>query len=168
MQPVASYCPSCRNPLAPGARFCSTCGQTISQQQPYRQQQPYPPQQPISGPTYHLGGVSADERNTAMACHLVSFLGYLIPFADLIATIVIWSSKKDQSAFVREHGAEALNYQISFYIYALISLVLTFVLIGFLMLAALTIFDITVTIIAAVKASNGERYRYPLTIRFVQ
>ena len=173
MQPVTTYCPSCGHRIASDARFCPTCGRVVDQQ-PRPPQQPYPPQpsyparQPAYGQTYQLGATTADERNTAMACHLVSFLGYLIPPFDIVAIILIWSSKKDQSAFVREHGTEALNYQISYYIYLLISLILTFVLIGFVMLAALTIFDITVTIIAAIKASNGERYRYPLTIRFVQ
>jgi uncharacterized Tic20 family protein len=75
--------------------------------------------------------------------------------------------KGKDSAFVRRHSVESLNFQISLLIYLAISFVLVFVLIGFFMLAAVGIFALIVIILATVKAANGEDYRYPLCIRLV-
>jgi uncharacterized Tic20 family protein len=111
---------------------------------------------------------ASDERMWAMLCHLASLIGWILPFGDLIATLLIWLFKRDQSAFVERHGREALNYQISFYIYALIGLALSCVYIGFFILAALAIFDMVGMIKAAIAANRGEEYRYPLTIRLIK
>ncbi|MBP1464432.1 DUF4870 domain-containing protein [Candidatus Chloroploca sp. M-50] len=101
-------------------------------------------------------------------CHLATLIGWIIPFSDLIITAVIWSTRKDTSEFVRFHGLEALNYQITFYLATIIAVALTWVLIGIPLLALLMIIDITVPIFMAIKASNGEMRRYPLILRLVQ
>jgi len=75
--------------------------------------------------------------------------------------------KKDESAYVREHASESLNFQISVTLWSIVCLVLMFVLIGFLLIFVLLIMDLVCTILAAVKASNGQPYRYPLTIRLI-
>jgi uncharacterized Tic20 family protein len=62
---------------------------------------------------------------------------------------------------------ESLNFQISVLIYAIISAILLLLLIGFILLPAVGIFWLVFTIIGSVRASNGEDYRYPLTIRMV-
>lgn len=89
--------------------------------------------------------VSSSEKNYAMLCHLVAFSG-----------------------FINYHGKESLNFQISIAIYTIISGILALVLIGILFLIALGIIWIVFVIIASVKTSEGEEYRYPLTIRFVK
>jgi uncharacterized Tic20 family protein len=61
-----------------------------------------------------------------------------------------------------------LNFQITYTIYSLIAGALCFVLIGFLILPIVLIVWLVCIIIAAVKTSNGETYRYPATIRFLQ
>jgi uncharacterized protein len=76
--------------------------------------------------------------------------------------------KREEYPFVNEQGKEALNFQISVLIYGIISAFLCLIIIGFLLLLALGIFQIVMIIIASVKASNGEDYRYPLTIRFIR
>ena len=53
-------------------------------------------------------------------------------------------------------------------IYFIISAILTIIIIGTLLLIALSIFDIVMIIIATIKANGGEKYRYPLTIRFIK
>lgn len=109
------------------------------------------------------------DRNWAMACHLSTLVGYFfIPFGHIIAPLIIWLIKKEDSPFVDDQGKESLNFQISMTIYAVISGILVFVLIGFLMLAALYLMEIICVVIAAVKANDGEKYRYPLTIRFLK
>ena len=115
--------------------------------------------------------VSKEERTWAMACHLATFSGTLIPVVPLLGNIIgpliIWMIKKDKMPLVDDQGREAINFQISMAIYFVISGVLVFVIIGIPMLMGLGIFDVVVTIIAAIKAYEGENYRYPLCIRFL-
>ncbi len=112
--------------------------------------------------------VSKDERTWGMLAHLSALLGYLVlPFGNIIAPLVIWLVKKDESQFVADQAKESLNFQISLLIYAVISGVLIFVIIGIFLLGALYILGIVMTIIGTIKANNGESYRYPLTIRLI-
>ena len=115
--------------------------------------------------------LSKDARKWAMFCHLAGLAG-LIPmtpvFGSVIAPLIIWQIKKDEFEFVDEQGKEALNFQISILIYALVAGLLCFACIGFFLLPAVYIFDLIFLLIAAVKANNGERYRYPITIRFIK
>lgn len=103
-----------------------------------------------------------------MLCHFSIFVGHFIPFGNIIAPLIIWLMKKNESSFVDHHGKESLNFQISLLIYIIISVILAFVLIGFVLAIALWIFSLVIVIIAGVKANDGEWYRYPLTIRFIK
>ena len=94
---------------------------------------------------------------------LILFLG--IP--SFFGPLVLWLVKRSDP-FVDQNGKEALNFNLSFLIYAIASAILIILLIGLLLLPAVLITWFVLLIIAAVKASNGEDYRYPLTIRFVQ
>ena len=76
--------------------------------------------------------------------------------------------KRDEHPFVDEQGKESLNFQISMMIYLFISFPLMLVIIGFFLAAIVLILDFVLTIVAAVKANNGEHYRYPLAIRFIK
>lgn len=67
-----------------------------------------------------------------------------------------------------QNGKEALNFQISVLIYGIVAGVLSIILIGIPILIALVIFQFIMIIIASVRTSNGESYRYPLTIRFLK
>ena len=102
-----------------------------------------------------------------MFCHLSALAGYLIPFGSIIGPLVIWSVKKQEFPYVDEQGKEALNFQISMLIYKVISIILWLLFIGILMFAALVIFNIIMVVIASIKANNGETFKYPLTIRFI-
>ncbi|MCZ8515692.1 DUF4870 domain-containing protein [Paenibacillus filicis] len=106
--------------------------------------------------------ISSDERNLALLSHLLCLI------VSIFAPLIIWLMKKDQSAFVEEHAKESLNFQISIMIYSFVSGILCFVMIGFILLPVLGIFALVVILIATVKASKGEHYRYPLCIRLIQ
>ena len=109
-----------------------------------------------------------DARTWAMLCHLGGLGVYIVPtVGHLLAPLIIWLIKKDESPFVDDQGKEALNFQISITIYALVALLLTLIVIGFVLLLVIGIFDLIMMIIAAVKANDGEKYRYPLCIRFI-
>jgi uncharacterized Tic20 family protein len=109
-----------------------------------------------------------EERTWAMAAHLSAYAGHLIPFGHILGPLIIWLIKRDSSEFVEDQAKEALNAQISITIYAAVALLLCFVLIGFPILFALWLADIVLIIVAAVKANDGTRYRYPLIFRLVK
>jgi uncharacterized Tic20 family protein len=107
-----------------------------------------------------------DERNWAVAAHLGSFvaayvaLGFLAPLAVLLLA-------GRRSAFVRRHAVEALNFNLTVLLYAAVSTILIWVLIGIPMLVALGLLYVVAVLFGAAAASRGEDYRYPLTIRLI-
>lgn len=103
-----------------------------------------------------------------MWAHLSSFAGWLgIPFANIVAPLVIWMIKKDEMPFAAEQAKECLNFQITLTIAFIISAILVLVVIGFIGLIGLAILDVVLTIIAAIRAGEGQAYRYPFTLRLV-
>jgi len=112
-----------------------------------------------------------DARMWGMICHLAG-LGGLIPIVPIIGSVIgpliVWQIKKDEFGFVADQGKEALNFQISILMYAIVSGLLCFACVGFVLLPAVYVFDLIFLLIAAVKANDGEHYRYPLTIRFIK
>jgi len=110
----------------------------------------------------------SDAKTWGMICPVASFAGYVIPFGNIVGPLIAWQIKKDGSAFVDHHGRESLNFQITVTIAFFVFLLLCLVLVGFFLLALLGIVDLVLVIVAAVRASNGEYYRYPLTIRLIK
>ncbi len=107
-------------------------------------------------------------RQWAMFCHLSALVGLLgngIGF--LIAPLIIWLIKKEDYPFVNEQGKEAVNFQITMLLAALVCIPLLFVVVGFVLLIAIGVLATVFPIIAAIKASDGIHYRYPLSIRFI-
>ncbi len=116
--------------------------------------------------TYDLPDKEA--RMWAMWCHLAAIAGYTgIPFANIIGPFIVWMIKRDTDPFVDYHGKESLNFQISVTIYLVISAFLVLVLIGILFLIVIPIAALILTIIATIKANDGDDYRYPCTIRLI-
>lgn len=108
------------------------------------------------------GSPSKDDCNLAMLAHLLGI------FTGFIGSLIIWILKKDNSAFVGEQAKEALNFQITITIGFVIAWVLAFILIGLVLMPILFVANLIFCILAAVAASKGQAYRYPLTIRLVQ
>jgi hypothetical protein len=100
--------------------------------------------------------------------HVLGLAGFVFPFGNIVAPLILWLVKRSTSPLLDRTGKEVLNFQISFTIYAAIAGVLCFVLVGFLILPAIAILWLVFIIIAAIKTGNGEEYRYPLTIRMLQ
>lgn len=110
---------------------------------------------------------SHNERSWAMFCHLSAFAGFIIPFGSIIGPIIVWSIKRDQYPLVDDQGKEAINFQISMLLYYLVSAILIIILVGFALIAAIFFFKLIITVVAAIKANEGVRFRYPLSIRFI-
>jgi uncharacterized protein len=109
-----------------------------------------------------------DERTWGMMAHLSAFSGFLVPLGGVFGPLVVWLIKRDRSAFVADQGREALNFNISVLLAAIVCGVLVFIFIGILLGLALFIFWLTMTIIAGIKASEGIRYRHPFALRLVK
>jgi uncharacterized Tic20 family protein len=109
-----------------------------------------------------------EERTWGMLCHLVVFVGYIIPFASIIGPLVIWMIKRDEMPFVDDQGKESLNFQITIMLALIVSAILMFVLIGVVLIFVVVIFQFIVVIIASIKANEGVYYRYPLCIRLIK
>ncbi len=123
----------------------------------------------MTSETESAAGLSKDVRNWAMLCHLSALVGLLgngIGF--FLGPLIVWLIKKEEHPFIDEQGKEAVNFQITMFIAFMIALVLSFVLIGIPLLLALGVLEIVFPIIAAIQASNGAHYRYPLAIRFIK
>ncbi len=108
------------------------------------------------------------ERNWAMLMHFAQLLNILFPFLGLIAVIVMWQLKKEDSAFINRHGKIILNWMFSYMLYALIGIILLYAGIGILILVALKIAIFILAIIWGIKANNGETTPYPLSITFLK
>ncbi|WP_282937858.1 DUF4870 domain-containing protein [Paenibacillus sp. RC67] len=106
--------------------------------------------------------VSSEERNLALLSHVLCII------IGVIAPLIIWLIKKDESAYVAEHAKESLNFQISMIIYSFVAGLLCFAVIGFVLLPLVGLFALICIIIATVRASKGQIYEYPLTIRLIK
>jgi uncharacterized Tic20 family protein len=108
------------------------------------------------------------ERNWAMFCHLSAFAGFFFPFGAIIGPLVCWLSKRDESVWVYINGRNALNFHLSMLLYIVLAFPLVFIIIGIPIEAFLGTLKVICTIIASVKASKGESFKYPLVIPFIQ
>ena len=157
-----SFCTECGVSLEAGNRFCGSCGTGVG-----GAGRASPP---------HGQSFLDDPVTMSTLCHLSSFASFLIPLGNILGPLVIWLLRKDDLPSVDKHGKAALNFNISIAVYGLIavaiSLPLIFILIGipllFASIAGLFIWWLIATVVAAVKAGNGEFWEYPLSIRFLR
>jgi len=113
------------------------------------------------------GDATPEEANWAVAAHLLSFAGYVVPLLNIAGPAAVWLTKRDESDFIELHAREALNFQISFTLYMTVASILMFVLIGFVLVPALVLLDVVVIVLAALRASRGEFYAYPISLRLI-
>lgn len=108
------------------------------------------------------------ERTWAILVHGSALIGGLsggIPA--FVGPLVIYLIYRDRSPYIAHHAREALNFSISFLIYAVVSAALIIILVGLFLLPAVGIAFLVLSILAMVAASRNEWYRYPLTLRFI-
>lgn len=105
-----------------------------------------------------------ETRTWAMILHLSLLSGLVLPVAGLIAPIIIYVVKKDTLPGIVPHGYVVFNWMISAVIYAVLSLILMIVVLGFFTMFAVVILSIAFPIIGGIKASEGQVWPYPLSI----
>lgn len=140
-----------------------------------------------------------NQQNTnAFLIHISAFAGFVFPFGQIITPLIAWQTLKDRSPFLDEQGKEAINFNLSYTLYAFI---LSIALIPLFFRSFFTNFNsfnnfqlnldlsinnlfsimglgsisvilylvgISLIIIAALKAKEGESYKYPFTIKFIK
>jgi len=109
-----------------------------------------------------------EQRQVGLFLHLSQFANVIFFPLGIIAPILIWQLNKDKIPGLDAHGKMVTNWMISATIYAIASIILMFVLVGFLTLLVLAVTGIVFPIIGAIKANNGELWEYPLTIKFLK
>jgi uncharacterized Tic20 family protein len=114
---------------------------------------------PIPAPAKPQG----NDKIWSVLSHLSALMG-----VGFILPLVVYLMMKNESEYVATNAREALNFHISILIYGLCCVPLAFVVIGFPLMFVLVIGSLVLAIIAAVKASEGSCYHYPLTLRLVK
>lgn len=110
-----------------------------------------------------MNAATSDDRNIAMITHLSGIVfSFVVP-------LIVWLINKDKAdkAYLTDQAKEALNFQITVAIAMVVSSVLTVVLIGLLLMPLVWLGNLILCILAAVKISNGEDYRYPFALRLI-
>jgi len=96
-------------------------------------------------------------------------LGFVVPWVfHILAPLIVWMAKRNDSPEIDAHGKESLNFQISMLIYTIVAAILCLVLVGFVLLVILHLLNVVLVIVASIQASEGKLYRYPLTIRLIK
>jgi len=133
---------------------------------------------------------TASERQWAALAHLSALVlalmtSWIAGFAGVLAAAVVYLAKRDDSPFASEHAREAINFNLSMFIYACVAAAIGIALVGvtvltlglgilltapaglvlLLAIGAIAVTWLVCSIVATVKAWNGEQYRCPLTLR---
>ncbi len=114
------------------------------------------------------GAPGKDERLWATFCHLAAFAGYLIPLGNVLGPLILWLIKKEEYPLVKDQGREALNFQITVTLAALVTIPLMYICIGIPMLIAVGVVDVVFIILATLQANKGVAYRYPWCLRLIR
>jgi uncharacterized protein len=112
---------------------------------------------------------SSQTRTWCVLCHAAALLGLFFHFfGHLLGPLIVWLVKRGDAAEIDAHGKESLNFQLSMLMYDIVAGILCLVLIGFALLVILWIVNTVLVIIASIRVSEGQFYRYPFTIRFLK
>jgi uncharacterized Tic20 family protein len=103
-------------------------------------------------------------RQWSMMIHFSVLASWLIPLAGIVVPIVLWQMKKDELPGIVPHAHVVMNWIVTSVVYALISLVLVFIVVGIFTFWALALATLVFSVIGGLKANEGELWEYPGTI----
>lgn len=137
---------------------------------------PEPSNIPFAQPPEPPAGLSPDnsEKQFALFVHLSALIGFFIPLGNIIAPLVMWQIKKNESAFIDDQGKEAVNFNLTLLLVGLALIVLTLITFGLaIFLTAplglvLGVVWLIFAILAGIKANEGVAYRYPYILRLIK
>ncbi|HEY0179632.1 MAG TPA: DUF4870 domain-containing protein [Dokdonella sp.] len=131
-----------------------------------------PPSPPAAPPP--PASSSSDDRTWALIAHLSAFSFFISGIGCVLGPLIVWLVKRDTLPFAADQAKEALNFNLTLAIAFVALLVLTVATFGIgIVLAwpigvALFVAWFVLTIVAAVKASEGVAYRYPFALRLIR
>jgi uncharacterized Tic20 family protein len=115
------------------------------------------------------GGKVSEDRTLPVLCHALALAGFTgIPFANVLAPLLLWLWKRGESAAIDEHGKESLNFQLSMTIYTIVAAATLFIFIGIVLLPLILVANLVLIVLGSLDASKGRLYHYPFTIRFLK
>lgn len=120
------------------------------------------PHEPPRHGSNHPSGVSQDDRNMALLCHILGLI------TNVLGPLILWLLMKDKSTFVDFHGKQAVNFQLTLILAYMASGVLVCVYIGILLVMATFAIQVIFTVLPAIKAYEGEDYVIPVAIPFLR
>ena len=109
-----------------------------------------------------------EQRQMGMFLHLSQLANVFLFPVGIVVPIVIWQTQKDKIPALDAHGKMVANWMISITIYTFASILLMFLLIGFVTILIVALLGIIFPIIGGIKANNGDLWEYPLTIKFIK
>jgi uncharacterized Tic20 family protein len=127
------------------------------------------PGQPVRGERLSDPSATPEQRTYALVMHLSLIASHFVPLALVVAPLVMWLIKKDESAFLDDHGREATNFQLSLLLYALLIGALSIVSCGIAAVAFIPLYVLAIVgmVLGAAAANRGEYFRYPACLRLI-
>ncbi|PKQ31372.1 MAG: DUF4870 domain-containing protein [Actinobacteria bacterium HGW-Actinobacteria-2] len=107
-----------------------------------------------------------EENMWASAAHWSALVASVVGLG-FAGPLIVYLAKSQESARVREAAAESLNFEITYILALIVSVLAMFLFIGFITTPVIIVGWLVLRILAAVAASRGEQYRYPVNIRIV-
>jgi len=109
-----------------------------------------------------------------MWCHLSALAGLLVPFGNVLGPLIVWQMKKSEIPSVEIHGKAALNFQLTVLIAvvagSVAAILLSFFCVGWLLFPVVVLIGIAgiaFSIIAGLKANDGQDYQYPYSFKLI-
>jgi uncharacterized protein len=139
----------------------------------YQQPAPYPGAPPQYWAQPPLGLTPQEERTWAMLAHISAIIAAFLAMA-FLGPLIVMLTQGTKSAFVRRHAVESLNFQLTLLIALVAGVVLSIVTLGIGLIVFIPaiivggVLALVFTVLGAIKANNGEDYRYPINIRMVK
>lgn len=110
-----------------------------------------------------------EDNQMLVMTHLSQLLDLVTGIGGFIVPLVLWLTQKDKVAGMDMHGKMIINFQISLFIYSILSIpLIIFLGLGILMIIVIGIIALVFPILNAIKVSNGELPYYPLSIQFLK
>jgi len=121
------------------------------------------PDQPHENPTVDPASATptSDDRNMSVLCHVLGL------FTSILGPLILWLVMREKSPFIDFHGKQAVNFNITMVIAYFVSGLSMCLYIGILLVPVVMILQLVFTILAAMKASQGERYVIPIAIPII-
>jgi uncharacterized Tic20 family protein len=126
-----------------------------------------PPPAPAPGPPPAPG--DTEVRNWTVIAHVSALSGIITAgLGCIVGPLLVWLYKGKTNPTIETHAKAALNFQITMVIAMAVAFALMFVFIGVILMPLLGLFDLICVILATVKASNGELFQYPLSLKLIK